>query len=216
MKINWNVKQGSDEWLLMRMACVMTSSEFDKAYTSSGEPSKQLEKFLEQKARESELPLSTMPTYVSGPMLRGIKNQDLALNWLSKEIGKEIKEVGFITTDDGRFGSSPDGIILGDDWNLEGVAEVKCPKLEAHRKYFVENRLPPAYKLQVHGEMAVCEAKYAWFASCFYTDEPEPRELVNQFKIKVERDDFTDLLAERLQEVHEMLLEVKKKMGLEI
>ncbi len=50
--------------------------------------------------------------------------------------GGEITEVGFCTTDDERFGASPDGLV-GDD----GGVEIKCPLLPAYTKFLLDPTL---------------------------------------------------------------------------
>lgn len=66
------------------------------------------------------------------------------------ETNQKVREVGFITTDDGLFGCSPDGLI-GDDSGLE----IKCPSAQMHVKYLVQGTLPKDYAAQVHGSMFV-------------------------------------------------------------
>jgi predicted phage-related endonuclease len=66
------------------------------------------------------------------------------------ETGKKLREVGFITTDDGKAGCSPDGLI-DDDNGLE----IKCPTAQMHVKYLLDGALPKDYAAQVHGSMFV-------------------------------------------------------------
>lgn len=66
------------------------------------------------------------------------------------ETNQKVSEVGFITTDDGTFGCSPDGLIGADN----GL-EIKCPSAQVHVKYLVSGELPKEYAAQVHGSMFV-------------------------------------------------------------
>lgn len=66
------------------------------------------------------------------------------------ETGRKVREVGFITTDYGQVGCSPDGLI-GTDNGLE----IKCPSAQVHVKYLVGGELPKEYAAQVHGSMFV-------------------------------------------------------------
>lgn len=66
------------------------------------------------------------------------------------ETNQKVAEVGFITTDDGLFGCSPDGLIGGN-----GGLEIKCPSAQVHVKYLVKGELPKEYAAQVHGSMYV-------------------------------------------------------------
>lgn len=66
------------------------------------------------------------------------------------ETNQKVGEVGFITTDDGLFGCSPDGLIGGNS----GL-EIKCPSAQVHVKYLVNGELPKEYAAQIHGSMFV-------------------------------------------------------------
>jgi hypothetical protein len=61
-----------------------------------------------------------------------------------------VQTPGFITSDDGRIGCSPDGTI-GDDCGLE----IKSPQPPAHLKYLIAGVVPPQYLPQVHFSMLV-------------------------------------------------------------
>jgi hypothetical protein len=65
--------------------------------------------------------------------------------WLSLQLDKDIEEVGFITTDDGRAGCSPDGIIGGDT----GL-ELKAPQPTNHVKWLLAGTVPEDYLAQIH------------------------------------------------------------------
>ena len=66
------------------------------------------------------------------------------------ETDLEIRNVGFITTDDGLVGCSPDGLI-GDACGVE----IKCPRIETHVGYLLAGVLPKQYAPQVQGSMFV-------------------------------------------------------------
>lgn len=66
------------------------------------------------------------------------------------ETNQKVREVGFITTDDGQVGCSPDGLIGADN----GL-EIKCPSAQVHVKYLISGELPKEYAAQVHGSMFV-------------------------------------------------------------
>lgn len=81
---------------------------------------------------------------------QGNIRQDEAIPFLALEKEWDIREGGFIETDDGRAGCSPDGLV-GEDMGVE----VKCPEPTNHVRYLVEGKLPPAYVTQVHGSLYV-------------------------------------------------------------
>ena len=93
----------------------------------------------------------------------------------------EVERVGFILTDDGRFGCSPDALVSDD-----GVLELKNPTAAVHVGYLLEGGLPAAYKPQVHGQLIVTGRKWVDFLS-YYPGLPK-------LLVRVEPDGFTDKL----------------------
>jgi hypothetical protein len=83
-----------------------------------------------------------------------------AVPWFEFTQEIKVERVGFCTTDDGRVGASPDGLI-GED----GGIEIKCPQPEAHLRYLLEGELPKEYAAQVHGCMYVTGRKWWKFVS---------------------------------------------------
>lgn len=91
-----------------------------------------------------------LPTFQGYDMETGALQESEARTWFEFAHDAEIKRVGFITTDDGRAGCSPDG-LLSDDCGLE----IKCPKAETQTRYLLAGVLPEEYEHQVHGCMFV-------------------------------------------------------------
>jgi len=148
--IHREYEQGSLEWLLAR-AGIPTASEFDALVTP------------EFKVRTGQMPLSYLAAKVAeawqGGPLPGFQSfateqgsilEDEAIPWFELEHSCTVDRVGFITTDDGRIGCSPDG-LLGED----GGIEIKCPEAHTHTKYLLAGELPKDYAAQVHGSMFV-------------------------------------------------------------
>ncbi len=94
-------------------------------------------------------------------MEQGMILESEARPWFELEYDKKVKTVGFITTDDGRCGCSPDGLILNDECGLE----IKCPSAPVHVKYLVNGVLPKEYVAQVFGSMFVTGFKKWIFVS---------------------------------------------------
>lgn len=142
--------QGSVEWLLKR-AGLPTASEFDQLVTP------------DFKIRTGETPRTYLAKKVSerwqgGPLVefntfdmeQGNILENEAKPWYALEYNQEIQSVGLITTDDGRIGCSPDGLIGADS----GI-EIKCPQVYTHVRYLLNGGLPKEYAAQVHGSMFV-------------------------------------------------------------
>ena len=64
----------------------------------------------------------------------------------------DTEPVGFITTDDGLIGASPDRLVKGAPIGLE----IKCPAPHTHLAYLLDGTAPE-YKPQVQGQMLVAE-----------------------------------------------------------
>jgi YqaJ-like viral recombinase domain len=129
-------------------------------------------------------------SYTSHAMQYGIDTEPEARQWYATYTRNSVRRVGFVTTADGRFGCSPDGLIEPD-----GGLELKCPLLKTHVGYLRDGGLPSEYKCQVHGCLAVTGAKWWDFVSFCHGAPP--------ILIRVEPDDFTKALRDALDLFHE-------------
>ncbi len=175
-----DVKQNTDEWLRAR-AGIPTASEFDNLITpewknrTGGMP----ETYLYRKLCEKVM---GMPLQSGGAAAgsfhtdQGSIMENEALPWFMFEHDMQVDRVGFVTTDDGRVGCSPDGLI-GED----GGIEAKCPAPDTHLKYLLHGEVPKQYLAQVHGSMFVTGRAWWYFLS--YSRQFPP------FVLKVQRDE---------------------------
>ncbi|MBC7602751.1 MAG: YqaJ viral recombinase family protein [Ramlibacter sp.] len=117
--------QGSDEWLQARVGKITASrckDARDRLKPAKGEtvgkPSSKCIQYAAQVAVEriAGRPLDKM--FQSWQMREGQTEEPHARNAYDVETGNVVREVGAITTDDGLFLYSPDGLI-GDDGLLE-------------------------------------------------------------------------------------------------
>jgi len=90
------------------------------------------------------------------------------------ETGEQLQTVGFITSDDGVLGCSPDGLMP------DHGAEIKCPQAKTHTSYLLDGILPTEYGPQVQFSMYVTGFKTWRFMS--------HRRKFPPFIITVERD----------------------------
>ena len=154
------VQQNSLEWLVARSG-LPTASEFDNLISPKFEPRKgqMPESYLAQKLAERWIG-GPLPSFQSIDMDFGKILEDEAKPFYTFQFNEEIKSVGLVTTDDGKIGASPDGLI-GDD----GGIEIKCPEAKTHVKYLMAGKLPDDYTLQVHGSMFVTARAWWKFMS---------------------------------------------------
>ncbi len=152
MKIH-DCEQGTLEWTKLHFG-IPTASGLDNLITPEFELRKgELPKtYVYKKVAEKLQGRPLIDLSSSSFMLeQGMIIEEEARPWYALEYDKKIKQVGFITTDDGRFGCSPDGLIEGEECGLE----IKSPSGHVHVKYLVNGVLPKEYATQVLGSMFV-------------------------------------------------------------
>lgn len=169
MKIH-TIEQRTPEWLALRASCFVTASEAAAFFykTDARSESARLNyiarklaepiysdeglagfEFL-QKMREKE----EKQFEYNIPVQRGNALESMARDWLAAHTKQDVREVGFVTTDDGVIGASPDGVV-GD--TISHGCEIKSPIPETHIKWLLEGSLPDEHKHQVHCSMIACD-----------------------------------------------------------
>ncbi len=167
MKIH-DCQQGTLEWTKLHFG-IPTASGLDNLLTPEFELRKgELPKtYVYKKVAESLQGRPLIDLSASSFMLeQGMIIESEARPWYALEYDKKVEQVGFITTDDGRFGCSPDGILANDNGaNYECGLEIKSPAAHTHVKYLVNGVLPKEYVAQVYGSMFVTGFKRWIFVS---------------------------------------------------
>lgn len=187
-------KQGSVEWLQARCG-ILTASEMGQLLTDKME------------VRTGKMPLSYVAAklseawtgewdadFGSWEMTQGDILESEALPWLELERNVKVERVGFITTDDGLTGCSPDGLIG------ETGVEVKCPQRKQHCKTLLAGTIPEEHLPQVHGGLYVTGFDHWTFVSY---NRKFPK-----LVIEVERDD--EIQANILEAVQMFLFRFKQ------
>lgn len=138
--------------------------------------------------------------YESGPMMNGNRTEREARNYFEFITGEETETIGFVTTDDGFFGASPD-FFQGDD----AGGELKCPTHAKQIKYLLDPELlRTEYRAQCVGGMIVCERPKWTLMSYAVGLAP----VVINFVV----DDYTQKLAEALESFRAMYHELAAKI----
>lgn len=162
-----DIEQRTPAWFALRVG-KPTASEFSKIVTSKGEPSKSASAYALTLAAELFAGKTVDAWEGNSHTERGRELEAAALERYEFTRDVEVRRVGFVTTDDGVTGCSPDGLI-GDD----GLAEVKALKAENHIKailYFRKHgRCPTDYVQQTQGQLMICGR--AWCDLIFYHPE---------------------------------------------
>lgn len=150
-----DVEQGTQEWLDAR-AGVATASQAKRLVTEKRlDPSKQIHAYALELALERHLGRPLESDLASPWMERGSGMEAEAFEWYRRNINDTARRVGFVVSNSGYIGCSPDG--LTDD----GGIEIKCPKALTHAAYLLDRdengnlNAPSVYMPQMQFSMFV-------------------------------------------------------------
>ena len=199
-----DVVQGTEKWLAVR-AGIPTASELGSLITDGGELRKwdteMPNTYLARKLAErwTGYPLQS---FGGGVMEQGAILEEEAIPWYCAEYRVDLQRVGFLTTDDGSFGSSPDAI---DD---ERGYEIKCPQPTNHVKWLLAGGCPAEHVLQCQGGMYVMECDEWRFVSyCRGVPLPLVVTVEQDAKIQDVIDDAMDHFRNHMEEAWAVLLD---------
>lgn len=173
--------QYSPEWFYHRCG-IPTASEFDSIITPAKGEQAKWDTYIHRLIADLYRPdYGIAEDYVSTAMENGSLIEPEARDWYAFQTGNKVEQVGFCTTDDGRFGCSPDALV-GDD----GVLELKCPEPHTHVGYLLAGVLPPKYRPQCHGHLIVTGR--AWLDFMSFSNGLPP------LLVRVKPDEYTEKL----------------------
>jgi hypothetical protein len=198
-----DVQQGTPEWHSLRMR--PTASNFRRVFTSQKKRSTSFDEYAIELTEEIKAGRK-LETFKSEWMQRGNDMEAQANAMFQLETGLVTTPIGFVTTDDGLVGCSPDAIVHDDDKGETALLEIKCPKPTTHIKYLLANKVPADYIPQVQGQLWITEKPYAYFMSF----HPDHESLI----IRVERDEeYISGLATELNKLLDKVNANLKKLG---
>jgi hypothetical protein len=155
------VDQGTEEWHRLRIG-MPTASNFDKIITpKTGKPSTQARGYMYRLIAERLLNEQMEDT--TGRMEwveRGKIEQPHAAAQLEFTYDLKLEPVGFVTTDDGRLGCSPDMLVV----DRPEAVEIKCPAPWTQIGYLLDG-LGDDYRPQVQGQILIGEFERVHFYS---------------------------------------------------
>jgi hypothetical protein len=154
-----DVVQGSPEWLAVRLG-IPTASEFHRIITAvKGDLSKQARKYAHQLVAETLLgePLESSIGNLDW-IVRGKVLEPQAVQQYEFTTDTETRLVGFITTDDGRLGCSPDRLVIG----ARGALEIKCTAPQTHMGFLIDGP-GDDYRQQVQGQIWIADLTFVDF-----------------------------------------------------
>jgi len=154
--------QGTDEWHGLR-AGRPTSSEFSKLITGTGKASTSMKEYANKLATEKHL-AGFGKKIVSGWQGNQYTDRGHELEPVSRadyEMSYQtpVQEVGFITDDLMRWGSSTDGLV-GEDGVVEFKNLIETTFFSALVYWKQNGKTEPKYKPQCQGELMISERKW--------------------------------------------------------
>lgn len=172
------VEQRTPEWHSLRSRCILTASEFG-AYMIDQKTQKAkdarhkaiLRSIRRDLAEFGTVPLDGWEAELSDKdekmmgyniaVQRGTALEESAVREFESIKGYEVSKCGFVTTECGNWGCSPDGLLIG----AAGL-EIKCPLPENHLAYLLAGEIPPQYIYQVYGSMAITGLPWVFMSHC--------------------------------------------------
>ena len=196
-----DLEQGTEEWLKLRLG-VPTTSNFGKIITPTGKKSGQFDAYMNTLLAEL-ITGESEPFFKSDAMQRGNDLEPEAVAYYAHYHKCSPREIGFITTDDGRIGCSPDRLI-----GRDGLLEVKCPLQTKHTSNLISGEIDKQYIPQVQGQLLLAERKWCDWMS-YYPGLPASI-------VRIEPDpeyqlELTTLLAEFITEMDKKISILKNK-----
>lgn len=158
--------QANPDWLALR-AGKFSGSDFHQYLGIVDKPlSATAETALHKKVLESLG--ETFTGVQTEAMARGNELEPLAREAYICQTFADVQEVGFVDWERLRAGCSPDGVIYGDNGEIEKILEIKCPEIVNFIKYAESAvNIPPLYKTQMQYNMLITGAKSCDFVAYY-------------------------------------------------
>jgi len=189
--INHNIAQNTPEWLALRVGKFTASSAAELLMDKGCKGYIELIKKITEERFTGE-PCESKKFQGNSFTDRGHLFEPLALIDYSTKYFYDVEPMGFVESDNGLYGCSPDGLI-----NENGMIQVKCPIFATQRKYLdiiSKNKdltpnegneflykIDSGYYKQMQFELFVSEREY----NVFYSYHPSLKEIM----LKVVRDE---------------------------
>jgi hypothetical protein len=192
-----DVEQGSIEWLQAKLG-IPSASEIDKVVTPTGKLSKQSLAYAYRLVAERLLGRTLVSLDHIDAIASGKQLEPEAIALYEFERGMDAIKVGFVTTNDGRVGCSPDRFVGGN-----GLLEVKSPLPQTHVAYLLAG-FNGDYHCQRQCQLFVTERD--WLDMMSYSRELPP------VIVRYERDEpYITLLRDALDQFCDLTDEMTRK-----
>lgn len=152
MKI-YLMEQGSDAWISARLGIPTASNAHRIVTPKKCKLSKTATDYALRLCAEKLLNATSESSVQSPWMDRGRDLEPMAVKQYEWQLDVLTMPVGFVTTDDGLIGCSPDRLVLSDE---KVAVEIKCPAPHVHLGYLLDGTTDD-YKPQVQTQILVAE-----------------------------------------------------------
>lgn len=168
MIIHRNIEQNTEAWHKLRHG-KLTASDFKSLITEKTQKitsdtkikdlayKKAVETIFNYKEWEEA---NEEVIFNSFDIERGNRLEPIARQEYEARTLKPVEEVGFIESDDGLLGYSPDGLV-GED----GLIEIKAPRKSKHLETIFKNKVPLEHIAQIQGGLYLSNRKWLDFIS---------------------------------------------------
>lgn len=207
MQIMNDIVQGSDEWLRVRLGLV-TASKLHNMITPKKEEISDAKIQTYAKVLSVEVGYNDLDSdFKSAAMQDGNDKEPDVRQLYQEEAFTLVEQVGFIMSDCGNYGYSPDGLV-GDD----GLIEIKCQKANKHCEFLINKReIPFEYKCQMQGGMFITGRK--WCDYVVYNDQIKDKSKQLIIKRVFRDEEFIKKLEAGIQKVIETRDSYLKKIA---
>jgi predicted phage-related endonuclease len=197
--------QRSDEWVQVRVGKLTASQAGKMLATTKTGWSAQRHDLRMQLACERLTKHSCQTPFTSDAVQHGIDQEDASVRFYEGLNGAIVdRSVGFLESDDGTCGCSPDGLVV--DGHVRGLLECKNPTTKNHVIYMRSHVVPPQYVAQLTHSLFVAGPDYK-FIDFFSFDSRLPPGLqafcVREWRNEAKMTAHAEAVAVFLREIHD-------------
>lgn len=195
------LKQGSNEWKLARVGSVGASDSPQVMRKTAKGYSADRDSLLTEKIYE-RLTGKPWPSFMTGPMQRGLDLEPIARMTYAIIKGHEVDEAGLVPHPKIKGShASPDGYVGG-----KGLVEIKAPEVKAHMKLHDTGSISHDHMTQMQWQLAVTGRDWVDYVS-FNPDFPLRMQLWTR---RIPRDPA--YIAEMEREIAKFVSELEAKL----
>jgi putative phage-type endonuclease len=201
-------EQGSQEWLDLKAGYISGSKMSDMMAGGKGLTR---ETYKMKLVAERLTGKAAAMSFKSAAMIKGNEDEPLAREHYAFMQDVEPVKVAFVYHDSIDWcGASPDSLINSEGFICDGILEIKCPNIETHIKYLLEDKIPRDYALQMQWLLTCCARD--WCDWMTYSKEMPPR--LRAKIVRVYRDEkVIKSLEDAAKKLNEEIDEIINKLG---